>query len=250
MKTVDFLSYDNFMQLTDAEKDQYVSTKCAELKTGIKEKEYIIFRTNPTPPTPVATYLTFTAQQANSSVGFKVIGSVPSVSLQYSTDNGSTWNDYTFGNAISLPNIGDSVKFKGDNESFSPGGRDSINCFMEGLVAASGDITTLLDSEGSLSTLPENCFSQLFDGCTSLTQAPALPATTLANHCYESMFVNCTSLAFIEAMFTTEPGSNYTNQWVYGVAQNGTFVKSAQASWDVSGINGIPTGWTVETASA
>lgn len=30
----------------------------------------------------------------------------------------------------------------------------------------------------------------------------------------------------------------------------GTFIKNASATWDVTGVNGIPTGWTVETASS
>ena len=34
----------------------------------------------------------------------------------------------------------------------------------------------------------------MFSGCTSLTQAPALPATTLADGCYLGMFSRCTSL--------------------------------------------------------
>jgi hypothetical protein len=34
----------------------------------------------------------------------------------------------------------------------------------------------------------------MFWGCTSLTTAPELPATTLANYCYEGMFHGCTSL--------------------------------------------------------
>lgn len=43
-------------------------------------------------------------------------------------------------------------------------------------------------------TLADECYSQMFLGCTSLTQAPALPATTLAYHCYTHMFNGCTSL--------------------------------------------------------
>ena len=35
----------------------------------------------------------------------------------------------------------------------------------------------------------------MFDGCTSLTKAPALPATTLADYCYGMMFQNCSSLS-------------------------------------------------------
>jgi hypothetical protein len=34
----------------------------------------------------------------------------------------------------------------------------------------------------------------MFVGCTSLTQAPVLPAETLAEDCYYNMFKKCTSL--------------------------------------------------------
>ena len=32
--------------------------------------------------------------------------------------------------------------------------------------------------------IANNCYNSMFNGCTSLTQAPALPATTLADFCY------------------------------------------------------------------
>ena len=48
-------------------------------------------------------------------------------------------------------------------------------------------------------------------------------------------------------MFTTTPDSNYTNKWVSGVASSGTFVKNSAATWNVTGVDGIPTGWTVVT---
>ena len=43
-------------------------------------------------------------------------------------------------------------------------------------------------------TLTVSCYQEMFNGCTSLTQAPELPATTLANGCYSYMFAHCTSL--------------------------------------------------------
>lgn len=43
-------------------------------------------------------------------------------------------------------------------------------------------------------TLITYCYSFMFNGCTSLTTAPQLPATTLANNCYNTMFNGCTSL--------------------------------------------------------
>ncbi len=42
--------------------------------------------------------------------------------------------------------------------------------------------------------LSEGCYSQMFEGCTSLTSAPELPATALANSCYLQMFKDCASL--------------------------------------------------------
>ena len=99
-------------------------------------------------------------------------------------------------------------------------------------------------------TLADNCYFHMFYGCTSLTKAPELPATTLADYCYLEMFYDCTNLNYIKAMFTTTPSTTYTANWAYGVASSGTFVKNAAAQWDVTGVNGIPTGWTVETATA
>ncbi len=99
-------------------------------------------------------------------------------------------------------------------------------------------------------TLADNCYQYMFKDCTSLTTAPVLPATTLAKSCYNYMFSGCSRLNYIKAMFTTTPSTSYTNNWVSGVAATGTFVKNSAAEWDVSGDNGIPSGWTVETADS
>jgi len=34
---------------------------------------------------------------------------------------------------------------------------------------------------------------------------------------------------------------------VSGVAATGTFVKNSSATWNVTGVNGVPSGWTIET---
>lgn len=109
----------------------------------------------------------------------------------------------------------------------------------------------------SLTTAPElpattmvnYCYSKMFQSCTSLTIAPELPATTLIYGCYESMFNGCSKLNYIKAMFTTTPSTIYTQSWVKSVAASGTFVKNSAATWNVSGVNGVPSGWTVQTAS-
>lgn len=97
-------------------------------------------------------------------------------------------------------------------------------------------------------TLASYCYNSMFYGCTSLTTAPALPATTLISGCYGSMFYGCSKLKYIKAMFTNTPSSYYTSNWVSGVASSGTFVKSKNATWNVTGTSGIPSGWTVQTA--
>ena len=99
-------------------------------------------------------------------------------------------------------------------------------------------------------TLADYCYSNMFINCRLLATAPVLPATTLVSKCYEAMFAGCTKLNYIKAMFTTEPSTEYTNYWVDGVSGSGTFVKNSAATWNVTGASGIPSGWTVETASA
>ena len=110
----------------------------------------------------------------------------------------------------------------------------------------------------NLTTAPElpatilriSCYDSMFRGCTSLTTAPELPATTLVQNCYYYMFQGCISLNYIKAMFTTTPSTTYTSNWVKGVSATGTFVKNSAAQWNVTGVNGVPSGWTIETATA
>lgn len=97
--------------------------------------------------------------------------------------------------------------------------------------------------------LVTGCYSSMFRGCSNLITAPEILATTLAENCCNHLFRDCVKLNYIKAMFITAPSDTYTGNWVDGVAASGTFVKNSAAQWNVTGINGIPTGWTVETAS-
>ena len=83
--------------------------------------------------------------------------------------------------------------------------------------------------------------------------------STLADNCYESMFRGCTSLNSIRMMandinFTDLYGSKLyksTQNWVSNISKTGTFVMSKDAIWnpeDHRSVDGIPEGWTVETA--
>lgn len=95
-------------------------------------------------------------------------------------------------------------------------------------------------------TLTDFCYAYMFNGCTSLTTAPVLPATTLAKNCYTGMFWDCSSLNYIKCLATDISAISCTSSWVIGVASTGTFVKaSSMGDWK-TGVDGIPSGWTVE----
>ena len=137
--------------------------------------------------------LIFTAKQPNSTIAMNAVGNAPTVAL-YASYDGFSWMPFIVGKTtLTLPNAGDSVYIRAvsTNERM---GRDinNYNSFsINGKVAASGNIQSLL---GTAEITAYYCFYGLFYNCTSLTQAPALPATTLAYDCYGSMFKGCSSL--------------------------------------------------------
>ena len=74
-------------------------------------------------------------------------------------------------------------------------------------IACNGEIDLLLDylvvKSGSRPAMENYCYYSMFQDCTNLTTAPALPATTLANDCYSSMFRGCTNLTTAPALPAT-----------------------------------------------
>ena len=143
-------------------------------------------------------YLCFTAEQANSTVRLDKLGTPSTINLEYSTDK-QTWTEYTWsgntGAAITLANIGDSVWWRGNNTAFSLDDSNLYHFAMSGSIEASGNVMSLLDKTFKSVTIPTAyCFYALFTTCSSLREAPELPATTLANNCYHGMFSDCSSL--------------------------------------------------------
>lgn len=100
-------------------------------------------------------------------------------------------------------------------------------------------------STGSVSTY-EGVYSSMFKGCTALETAPVLISTRIPEYGYSSMFQNCSSLKYIKCLGTDITWSAATSGWVSGVGSSGTFVQASGVSWG-TGVNGIPTGWTVES---
>ena len=140
--------------------------------------------------------LCFTAVADSSSVQLTAVGSAPVVTLIKSFD-GVNWEDYAVGEVIDLPSVGDYVYFaagEGGNNAFGASANAYHKFVINGLVASSGDITSILNFDCAQTALDKYCYVFMFDGCTGLTSAPELPATTLANACYQSMFQGCTGL--------------------------------------------------------
>ena len=96
--------------------------------------------------------------------------------------------------------------------------------------------------------LATQCYDGMFQG-TSITESPYIPNITYSSStdAFDNMFYNCTYLNRIKCLIK---GSNTLSlwSWVYNVSQTGTFIKNQDAQW-TTGSNGIPSGWTIETAS-
>ena len=143
------------------------------------------------------TPLTFTAEEAGSTIKMVKSSSAPTVYLETSpTGEEGSWSDFIVctydengnsnndGTVITLANVGDKVYFraKQDNQQFANDIREANQFVMTGKIAASGNINTLLKADGSVLDLTGRnyCYINMFKDCSSLTQAPELPATTLA----------------------------------------------------------------------
>lgn len=78
------------------------------------------------------------------------VGSAPSISLEYSTDHGSTWNDFTVGSTtITLANVGDKAHIRAKTpNAHTATNRNNRNTFsMTGEVVVSGNIASILNKD-------------------------------------------------------------------------------------------------------
>ena len=220
-------------------------------------------------------YLTFEAL-GQCSFGFEPKQDRPTEydKVKYSLDNGLTWRTLDFDGSIYV-SAGSKILWKGNispNYYYNKGvgtfsSTGQFNVEGNPLSILKGDnfkdstaeigafevlfknCTKLISAENlSIKTVTNWSCWHMFEGCTSLTTAPELPATILRYECYHGMFSGCSSLNYIKCLATNISDTNCTKDWVNGVASSGTFVKAeSMTSW-TSGVNGIPSGWTVEDA--
>ena len=205
------------------------------------------------------------AIEDNSSVTLTKNGTL-SNTYQTST-NGTDWTDYTFGTKISLNN-GESVYFRRRNNVTRQSETNYVQFVMEGKIEAWHNAYSMIRSdfssaEGSvgeygmkglfsgckslakapllMNALATNCYEYMFYGCSALTQAPSLPATTLTQKCYQSMFSGCQSLKEVRISATTT-ATDALKEWLSNVSATGDFYCDPSASIP-SGASGIPSGW-------
>lgn len=191
-----------------------------------------------------------------------------SVKMYYSYDLGQTWKMIISDVNWFRVNVGQKLSFKiEENNARSSDGISVRNINSEdtqvGKFYVEGNLGSMMhteDGEGYFSgmtslvsaenlIIPDNytCES-MFSGCTSLTTAPVLSASTLTENRYKDMFKGCSKLNYIKCLATDISASGCTEGWLDGVSSSGTFVKaSSMNSWP-SGASGIPSGWTVTNA--
>lgn len=169
-------------------------------------------------------YVTMTAA-SNQTFVMKCAGNYTLPDLEYSVNNG-TWKKVVADNPVEFGGADSSLRLRGKCPNGTATRDDDYSRITFGdpdvKVECSGDIRTLIDytayktvatancrfcslfkgcealksaKELLLATaLKDDCYNSMFEGCTSLEQAPDLPATELKIRCYDSMFKGCTAL--------------------------------------------------------
>ena len=162
-------------------------------------------------------YVTFTAEAEQK---FKMTTkNYPISGLQYSV-NGGDWKDVEAGTEVPFGGTKGNLRLRGTNTNGTASGLNAYSTITftnkNVKVACTGDIRTLLDWRNYSTVDTQKAkFCNLFRGCTSLTAAPELKATTLADGCYKSMFYGCTSLTDAPEL----PATKLAYECYYGMFQ-------------------------------
>ena len=165
--------------------------------------------------------------------------------IAISVDGKQTWQTLAANTSSPAINTGEKIYFKATENASPFGGTTSDyykfstakTCNVSGhpySLYAKGSFyffallfsgTKIVDASGlTLEELISNqCYYQMFQGCTSLKTAPELPSTILANNCYASMFSGCTSLVTAPNL----PATTLANSCYYQMFQGCTSLKTA-----------------------
>ena len=174
-------------------------------------------------------YLTIKSLADNNTITWTFTGSDPIQNVIYWSKNGTSWTSAiasTSDTPVSLAtlNKGEKMYLKGENVTYASSASRYSHFNSDAEFNISGNIMSLIYGDNFIgqatlsstynfvgifrsskvydasnlilpaTTLANYCYSNMFNGCTSLATAPVLPATTLESSCYSNMFQNCTSL--------------------------------------------------------
>lgn len=127
--------------------------------------------------------LTFTGK--DSEFTLKATDKAWDGTLEWSTDH-NTWT--VLAGAEEMQSVDQKLYLRGKNTTLGAN-YQQVKLVLSAKAWCSGNIQTLLDWENPpMSISTKQCYSGLFLGCTNLTSAPELPATTLSSYCYHSLF--------------------------------------------------------------
>jgi len=170
---------------------------------------------------PVLPYLTF---QSTSSFTLNTVYSLKNWdgTLYYSTDT-TNWNVWS--GTSTLSSVGNKLYLRGTGNTKITGSANYRWVLTGSNIECIGNIENLLDWEtvalGNHPTMADDCYKYMFYGCTALTTAPSLPATTLAINCYDRMFSGCSSLTTAPSL----PATTLANYCYFNMFENCTAFK-------------------------
>ena len=144
-----------------------------------------------------APYVTFKAE-AEQKFKMTTYGGYSISGLQYSVNGGDWKTVVAGGEGVTFGGTNGDLRLRGTNIKGTASGLNAYSTITftnDVNVTCTGDIRTLLDWRNYSTVNTKNAkFCKLFNGCSVLTSAPDLPATTLGYYCYFKMFEGCTSL--------------------------------------------------------
>ena len=216
------INFDFYNYLTiEALEDNLTVTFTNDIYYGIDGKEWIKLNAGvETPPINVGQTLSFKGElipnpSSDSGIGTFTIskkcnlkGNCMSMLFGDNAANnfslsGKAWAfDRLFYNCTNIVNV---------DSNFLPATTLAYGCYQD---IFNGCTSLIQAPELPATTLADSCYYYMFEGCTSLVNAPVLPATTLEHICYYGMFRNCTSLVNAPVLpATTLAGSCYYNMF-------------------------------------
>ena len=163
-------------------------------------------------------YVTFTAAKAQKFM-MTPQNDYTISDLEYSV-NGGEWKNVVADTGVDFGGDKGNLRLRGTNTNGTASADapySTIKFTDDNVkVACKGDIRTLLDWKNYSTVETKNArFCNLFEGCSVLTSAPELPATTLADNCYSAMFSGCTSLKSAPKLSATTLASGCYSSMFY-----------------------------------